>query len=71
MFLLADQLWPLWIILGAIGIGVIVFLLRKFIPGLSTPSEPIDEKKQAEEDVNRVIMSDPTPNEEEKEDEEE
>ena len=69
MFFAASELWPLWIVILAIAIGLVVFLLRKFIPGLSTPNEPIDEKKQAEEDVNRVIMTDPVV--EEKKDEEE
>ncbi len=58
MMYVADALWPLWIILLAAAIGLTVFLLRKFVPGLATPNEPIDEKKQAEEDVNRVIMQD-------------
>lgn len=71
MFFVGSELWPLWIVLIFIAIGVVVFLLRKFVPGLSTPNEPIDEKKQAEEDVNRVIMSDPVKEEKKEEDEEE
>ena len=57
MFLLNDNLWPLWIVLGVVAIGVIVFLLRKFVPGLGIENEPIDEAKQAEEEVNRYIVT--------------
>lgn len=45
-----------WILLGAIGLGVIVFLLRKFIPGLKGEDTIEDEKKVAEDNVKRRIV---------------
>ena len=51
------QLLPLWIALGIGAIALVVFLLRKFIPGLGFDNEPVDEKKQAEEEVNRYIVT--------------
>ena len=51
------QLLPLWIALGIGAIALVVFLLRKFIPGLGFDNEPVDEKQQAEEEVNRYIVT--------------
>ncbi len=45
-----------WILLGAIGLGLIVFLLRKFIPGLKGEDTIEDEKKVAEDNVKRRIV---------------
>ena len=45
-----------WILLGAIGLGLIVFLLRKFIPGLKGEDTIEDEKKVAEDNVKRSIV---------------
>ena len=57
MFYADANLLPLWIILGVVAIGVIVFLLRKYVPGLGFDNEPVDEFKQAEEEVNRFIVT--------------
>ena len=57
MFYDGMQLLPLWIALGIGAIALLVFLLRKFIPGLGFDNEPVDEKKQAEEEVNRYIVT--------------
>ena len=57
MFYDGLQLLPLWIALGIGAIALLVFLLRKFIPGLGFDNEPVDEKKQAEEEVNRYIVT--------------
>ena len=45
-----------WILLGALGLGLIVFLLRKFIPGLKGEDTIEDEKKVAEDNVKRRIV---------------
>ena len=45
-----------WFLLGAIGLGLIVFLLRKFIPGLKGEDTIEDEKKVAEDNVKRRIV---------------
>lgn len=47
----------LYIVLIAILIGVIVFLLRQFIPGLKNDDEVKDEAIQVEEEVNRMIVN--------------
>lgn len=47
----------LYIVLIAILIGVIVFLLRQFIPGLKNDDEIKDEAIQVEEEVNRMIVN--------------
>ena len=57
MFYDGLQLIPLWIALGIGVIALVVFLLRKFIPGLGFDNEPVDEKKQLEEEVNRYIVT--------------
>ena len=57
MFYDGMQLLPLWIALGIGAIALLVFLLRKFIPGLGFDNEPVDEKKQLEEEVNRYIVT--------------
>lgn len=46
----------LWILLGAIGIGLVVFLLRKFVPGLKGDDTHEDDQKIAEENVKRKIV---------------
>lgn len=59
----------LYIILIVLVIGVVVFLLRKYIPGLKD-DEVKDEAQQVEEEVNRMIVN-PSPEKKEAEDEEE
>ena len=70
----------LYLVLGFGVIALIAFLCYKFIPGLRSAKsdEPIDEKKVAEEELNRILVpmdeEDPAveeePAEEEVEDEE-
>lgn len=57
MFLLDSELLPVFIVIGIAVIALAVFLLRKFIPGLGFENEEIDEKKMAEEEVNRYIVT--------------
>ncbi len=66
----STELIPLWIGLGIGAIALLVFLLRKFIPGLGFDNEPVDEKQQAEEEVNRYIVTEEIKNDEVKKDEE-
>ncbi len=67
-----DGLWPLYIVIGIAVIGIIVFLLRKYVPGLGNSNEVVDEKQAAEEEVNRYIVTEELPTKkEEKEDNEE
>lgn len=41
-----------WVVIGALAIGLIVFLLRKYIPGLKGEEEPAkDDKQTAEENL--------------------
>lgn len=41
-----------WVVIGALAIGLIVFLLRKYIPGLKGEEEPVkDDKQTAEENL--------------------
>lgn len=60
----------LYIVLVAIAIGVVVFLMRKYVPGLKSKDENIDEARQVEEEVNRMIVN-PQAQEQEEKDEEE
>ena len=46
----------LWIILGALGIALIVFLIRKFVPGIKGEDIKEDEEDIAKRNVsNRVV----------------
>ena len=70
-FLYNPALNIVWILLGVLGICLIVFLLRKFIPGIKGDDQtPLDENKQAEENLkNRLV--DVKEEKDENEDEEE
>lgn len=57
MFLADSEYLMLWIVLGILAIALLVFLLRKFVPGLGFEEEEVDEKKQIEEEVNRYIVT--------------
>lgn len=52
-----NNLLPLWIVLIVLVIGVVVFLLRKYVPGLGNHDEEVDEDKRVEEEVNRMIVN--------------
>ncbi len=58
----------IYIIIIVLIIGAVVFLLRKFIPGLKDEEEK-DEARQVEEEVNRMIVN-PEPEKENKEEDE-
>lgn len=58
MYILESNagLYVVWILLGALALGLIVFLLRKFIPGLKGEDVEEDEQKVAEDNVKRKIV---------------
>ena len=58
MYILESNagLYVIWILLGALALGLIVFLLRKFIPGLKGEDVEEDEQKVAEDNVKRKIV---------------
>ena len=57
MTFLASSGWWMFAIVAIIGIlGLIVFLLRKHVPGL-VDYENEDEEKIAEDNINRVLMT--------------
>ena len=57
MLYLASSGWWMFAIVAIIGlVGLVVFLLRKHIPGL-VEYENEDEEKIAEDNLNRVLMT--------------
>lgn len=46
----------LWISLGACGIALIVFLLKKFVPGLKNNEENKEETSNEENNVDRYVV---------------
>ena len=58
MYILESNagLYVVWVLLGALALGLIVFLLRKFIPGLKGEDVEEDEQKVAEDNVKRKIV---------------
>lgn len=47
-----------WVVIGALVIGLVVYLLRKYIPGLKGEEAPAkDEKEVAEENVKAKLGS--------------
>ncbi len=61
----------LYIVLIAIAIGGVVFLMRKYVPGLKSEEENVDEARQVEEEVNRMIVNPQVEKQEEKDKDEE
>ena len=51
-----EALNIVWIILGVLAICLVVFLLRKFIPGLKGEDVTEDEQKVAEDNVKRKTV---------------
>ncbi|MGN1295074.1 MAG: hypothetical protein ACI4U5_01565 [Bacilli bacterium] len=45
----------LWICLGACGIALVVFLLKKFVPGLSNNSEKEKDEKE-ENNIDKYVV---------------
>ena len=56
LFLYNEALNIVWILIGVLVICLIVFLLRKFVPGLQGEEIEEDEKKIAEENIKRKIV---------------
>ena len=55
-YLLGTQFWMITIVLIICLIGLVVFLLRKHIPGLAEYEEE-DEETIAEDNVSRILMT--------------
>lgn len=56
--ILADvDLSMLWIALGAAGIALVVFLLRKFVPGLKGEDKVQTEEEIASENISNKLSS--------------
>lgn len=62
----------LWIVLGALGIALIVFLIRRFVPGIKGEDIKEDEEDIAKRNVsNRVVEFKPDANEEDEDEDDE
>ena len=70
MFFAESEFLIIWIVLGIGLIALVVFFLRKYIPGLGFEEEEVDEKKRIEEEVNRYIVTEETKEETKKNEEE-
>ena len=70
MFFAESEFLIIWIVLGIGLIALVVFLLRKYIPGLGFEEEEVDEKKRIEEEVNWYIVTEEIKEETKKNEEE-